>query len=82
MDDIILQESNKLSAEYEAHGNIDSEIDKNYIYMIDNMSPGENKENTEWRKRVFERKLENTYEIEIQNGMNCLHENEINKISE
>ena len=38
MDDIILQYKNKVSAEYESHGNIDSEIDENGLYEIDNMS--------------------------------------------
>ena len=36
--DFILQENNKLSAEYEAHENIDYDIDKDDIYEIDNIS--------------------------------------------
>ena len=30
----------------------------------------------EWRKRAFECKLENTYEIEIYNSMTFIHDNE------
>ena len=46
------------------------------------MSINENKEKTEWCKRDFESKLENTYDIENQNGMTCIHGNEVNKTSE
>ena len=35
-------------------------------------------EKKEWYKRVFEIKLENIYD----NGMTCIHENEVNKIAE
>ena len=37
------------------------------------MSLDENKENIKRRKREFEYELENSYEIEIQNGMTCIH---------
>ena len=47
VDGITLQQNNKLSAEDEAHGNIDSEIDEKDIYWNDNMSLDEKKENTE-----------------------------------
>ena len=43
-DDIILQDNNKLSAEDEAHKNIDSEAYEDDLYEIDNMSLDENKE--------------------------------------
>ena len=43
LDDITLQENKKLSAEAEAHGNIDPEINKNDIYDIGSMSLDENK---------------------------------------
>ena len=33
----------------------------------------EKKERTELRKRAFERGIKNTYDIEIQNGMTCIH---------
>ena len=30
------------------------------------------------RKHAFESKLEDIYDIKIQNGMTCIHENEVN----
>ena len=79
---IFIQENNKVSAESKAHENIDYEINENTLYQIYNMSLDEKKENTEQRKRVFGRKLENTYKIEIQNSMTCININKANKISE
>ena len=38
MDEIVPKENNRLSAEEEAHENIESELDKNNLYHIDNMS--------------------------------------------
>ena len=46
------------------------------------MSLDDKKEKTEWRKHTFERKFENTYAIEIQNGMTYIHINKVNKLSE
>ena len=43
MYDIILHENNKVSAEAEAHENIDSEIDDNDLYHTDNISLKEKK---------------------------------------
>ena len=40
---ITLKEKNKLSSEYEAQEKIDSEIDKNNLYEIDNTSLDEKK---------------------------------------
>ena len=37
------------------------------------------KENIELRMRAFGCELENTYEIESQNVMTCIHENKVNK---
>ena len=73
VDDIILQDNKKLSAEAEAHENIDDEMYKNGLYDIDNRSLDERKENTELRRREFEIKVENKYDIEIQNSMTCMH---------
>ena len=36
----------------------------------------------EQRKREFESELINIYDITIPNGMNYIHENEVNKIAE
>ena len=40
------------------------------------------KRKLEWCKHAFESELENTYDIEIQNGMICMHDNKVNNISE
>ena len=82
VDKIILRENKKLSAGDETHGNIYSEIDENGLYTFDNMSLDEKKENMERHKRAFERELKNTYDIEIQNGMNFIHRNKVNKVAE
>ena len=37
------------------------------------MSLDDMKEKTEWRKRAFECEVENTHEIEKQNGMTFIH---------
>ena len=46
------------------------------------MSLDEKRENIDWRERAFENELENKYEIIIQNGMTCIHGNELNKTDE
>ena len=60
----------------------ESDIDDNDLYHVDNMSLDDNRENTERRKHVFESKLENKYDIEIQIGMTCIHGNKVNKLVE
>ena len=76
MNEILLQENNKVSAEAESHENIESDIYENDLCQIDDMSFYYKKENTEWRKRAFDIKLESTYDTENQNGMTFIHENE------
>ena len=66
----------------EAHENIDSEIDESDLYQIDNMSLDKNKQKKEWLKRAFESKQKNKYDIEIHNGMTCIHGNKVNIIFE
>ena len=46
------------------------------------MSLGDTEEKLEWCKHTFEFKLEKTYGIENQNGMERIHDEEVNKISE
>ena len=43
VDEITLQENRKLSVEEKARENIDSEVEENYLYEIDNMSLDEKK---------------------------------------
>ena len=70
------------SAEEEPHENIEPEIDDNNLYHIYNMTLDDKKENTEWLKRAFQSKLENTYDIESHNGITCIYANKVNKSSE
>ena len=46
------------------------------------MSLDEKKEKTECWRHVFESKFENTYDIEIQNGMTSINGKKVNKIYE
>ena len=57
---------------------IESEFDENDIYRIDNMSLKKKKGKLELHKREFGCKLKKTYNIEIQNGITCIHYNEVN----
>ena len=79
VDEILLQENQKLSADKGAHENIESDFDCKEMYQIYNMCLEATKEIIELRKRL---KLKNTYGIEIQNGMACIHYNEVNNIAE
>ena len=80
--EIILKENKKLRWEDVSHENIDYDIDEDDLYEIDNMSLDENKEKKGLGKRAVEIKLEYIYDINIQNGMTCIHENEVSKIFE
>ena len=80
MDEILLHENNKVSAEEKLHENIESNIDENDLYHIEKISLGDKKENIEWSKREFECEIENTCEIEIQNGMTCIHGIKVKKL--
>ena len=70
----------KLSAGKESDESIESDFDENELYHIKNMSLDEKKEKLEQSKWEFEYELENTYDIEIQNGINCIHDNKVNNI--
>ena len=69
MDEILLQENQKVSSEKGAYENIESEIDDSKIYQIYNMSLDDTKEKLERSRRAFECELKNIYDIEIQNGV-------------
>ena len=45
MDEILLQENQKVSADKGANKNIESDFDENKLYQIDNMSLDNTKEN-------------------------------------
>ena len=63
---------------YETHENIDDEVDEDDLYNIEKMRPDEKL----WRKRAFEIKLKNTYDIKIPNVMTRIHGEKVNKITE
>ena len=54
MDEILLNETQKVSAAREAPENLDSDCDENYLCQVKKMSLEETKENLEWHKRTFE----------------------------
>ena len=47
MDGILIQDNNKVSSEDESHENIESYINENDLYQIDNISLDDKKEQTE-----------------------------------
>ena len=47
------------------------------MYNIDKTSL----DDKEWCKHEFESEIKNIYDIIIPNGMNCIHEYEVNKIA-
>ena len=49
---------------------------------MENMSLEYTKKKLEWRKHAFEWKIENIYEIEINNGMTIIHDNKVNNKAE
>ena len=77
-----MHKNNKVRAESETSENIESEMNKNNKYHIDNMSLDEIKEMTELRKCGFESKLENKYDIESQIGVTFIHLNKVDKLYE
>ena len=58
----------------ETHNNTDHKVDEE----LDKMIIDEKK----WFNLACEGKLKYIHDIKIPNGMNCIHENKVNKISE
>ena len=52
------------------------------MYQIYDMSLEDTKKELEWRKCAIEYKLKSTYEVDIQNGMTCIHDNEVTNTTE
>ena len=77
VDDILLQDKDKLSVEDETHKNIDGEVDEDELYNLEQMVFDEK----EWHKSAFESKLNIYIWYKTPNGMDCIHENEVNKIA-
>ena len=79
MAEILLHENKKVSAERESHENVESDFDESELYLINNMSLDETKENLDLHKSEFECKLENTYGI-FKNDTTRINYNEVNNI--
>ena len=77
-----MQENQTVGAEKGEYENIESDFDESELYQIENMSLDDTKEKLEWHERAFECKLKNIYDIEKHNGMNRMHDNEVNNISQ
>ena len=59
----------------ETHENIDSEVDEYELYELDKNIIDEKR----WWKGAFESEHKNVYDKNRPNGMNHIHENEVNK---
>ena len=77
VDEIILQgkENKKFSMKDETHENIDSEVDEYELYELDKIIIDEKR----WWKGAFESEHKNVYDKNRPNGINHIHENEVNK---
>ena len=64
VDGILLNETQKVSAEREAPEVLDSDCNENDLYQVDKMRLENNKEKLELLKRAFECELKNSYGIE------------------
>ena len=58
------------------HKNIDNKVNEDELYNLDKISLDNNKKG----KRAFERKLKTIYDTNRPNGMNFMHDKEVNKI--
>ena len=82
VDEIILHETQKLSAVKEAPEFLESGYDENEVYPFENMRLEDTKEKLEWRKREFECKQKSKYRVENKNYVMRMHDKEVNKIYE
>ena len=81
VDEILLNETQKVGAAMEAPEFLDSDYDENNLYQVEMMSLEETKEKLEWRKHAFECEQKNSFGIENKNNMTRIHDKEVNKIS-
>ena len=82
MNEILLNETQKVNASRKGPEFLDSDYDDDYIYQIESMSIEETKEKNERRKREFECEQKISYGVENIDDMKCIHDKEVNKISE
>ena len=64
VDDILINETQKVSAERKAPGFLNSGCNENDLYQVDKISLEESKEKIERRRAEFEYKLKNPYGFE------------------
>ena len=81
VDEILINEAQKVSAVREAPEFLDSDYDDNGLYQVDKMRLEETKEKIKLRKREFEYKQKNAHEIENRNDTTRIHDKEVNKIA-
>ena len=78
VDEILLHETQKVSAAMEAPEFLDSDYDENYIYQVERVGLADTKEKLEWNKHSFECKQKISYVIENQNYMTRIHDKKVN----
>ena len=74
MDEILLNETQKVSAARESPTFLDSDCDENDLYQVEKMILEETKDKLELRKLAFEFEQKNSYGIEERNYI--IHINE------
>ena len=82
MDDILLNETQKVRAAREEPEFFDSDYDTKNLYQVDKISLEDTKKKLYWRKCAFEYEQNNSYGIENRNDMTRIHNNKVNNISE
>ena len=80
VDEILLNETQKVSAAREAPGFVDYDHVENYLYQVKSMSLEYTKEKLECRKCEFEWEQKISYGIENQNDMARIHAKGVNVI--
>ena len=73
VDDILLNETQKVIAAKEVPEFLESDYDDNELYQVEKMSLEGTKEKIEWCKRTFKYEQKITYRIKNQNDMTRIH---------
>ena len=82
VDEILLNETQKVSAAREAPEFFDSDCDEKNLYQVEKISLEETKGKLEWSKREFEFKQKISHRIENKNDTIHMHDREVDKIAE
>ena len=81
VENILLNETQKVSAAREAPEFLDSDCDENDLYQVEKIILEETKGKIELRQCAFGCKQKNSYGIEKRNDMIHIHDKEVNKIA-